>query len=362
LLPNKTLGSKSDNSVSGIKQSKERITIGVCSNANATDKRKLTVIHKFQRPRCFGKNFNPNVYCEYYYNKKAWMTQDIFTQVLKNFNDDIKRESDARVARGEKERKVLLLVDNAAGHGTSFDLSHVKVHFLPPNTTSWLQPMDAGIIRNFKAQYTKLVMNFIVDCLDKEKKLVLPDVKDAIKFANQAWNLVTKETIQNCFKHCDILKGEKNNVCFKSIEREISEKLLTYQVLIKTHSIKFAPEVSTEVMSVDELLKSDESENTTKMLTEQELDEKINEIIDISDPKIAIEIINNDDDMIEPVIPPNIDEAKSLMSKLELFFDNSEFSNELDIQSLNILKNKIDEIQYKSKKQSKITNFFTKDK
>ncbi len=62
------------------------------------------------------------------------------------------------------------------------------------------------------------------------------------------------------------------------------------------------------------------------------------------------------------MIPPNIDEAKSLMSKLELFFDNSEFSSELDIQSLNILKNKIDEIQYKSKKQSKITNFFTKDK
>ena len=54
LLPNKTLASKGSN-VSGLKQSKDRITIGCCANSNGTDKCKLTIVHKFQRPRCFGK-------------------------------------------------------------------------------------------------------------------------------------------------------------------------------------------------------------------------------------------------------------------------------------------------------------------
>jgi hypothetical protein len=126
------------------------------------------------------KTFKPQLYCEYYYNKKAWMTMDVFEQFLTKFNDSIKRESDARVARGQAERKVLLLIDNAAGHGKNFNYSHVNVHLLPPNTTSWLQPMDAGIIRNFKLQFTKILMNFIVNNLDEHKKIVLPDVKEAI--------------------------------------------------------------------------------------------------------------------------------------------------------------------------------------
>ena len=32
---------------------------------------------------------------------------------------------------------------------------NITVKFLPPNSTSILQPADAGIIRSFKAQYRK---------------------------------------------------------------------------------------------------------------------------------------------------------------------------------------------------------------
>ena len=53
---------------------------------------------------------------------------------------------------------VLLLVDNAGGH--SVDLHHegVQIEFLPPNTTSLLQPMDQGVIRAFKALCTGICL------------------------------------------------------------------------------------------------------------------------------------------------------------------------------------------------------------
>jgi hypothetical protein len=57
-------------------------------------------------------------------------------------------------------RKVLLLMDNFSGHelavqlvGGLQGLSHVRIAWLPPNTTSVWQPMDQGIIASFKLQY-----------------------------------------------------------------------------------------------------------------------------------------------------------------------------------------------------------------
>ena len=46
-------------------------------------------------------------------------------------------------------RKILLLVDNCTAH------PHVQLEFLPPNTTSLIQPMAQGIMKNLKTLYRK---------------------------------------------------------------------------------------------------------------------------------------------------------------------------------------------------------------
>ena len=52
--------------------------------------------------------------------------------------------------------KALLLVDNAPGHPQTLGAdSDIEVMFLPPNTTSLIQPLDQGIIATFKAYYTR---------------------------------------------------------------------------------------------------------------------------------------------------------------------------------------------------------------
>ena len=52
-------------------------------------------------------------------------------------------------------RKVALIIVNCPVNPVIEDLSHVKLAFLPPNTTSVSQPMDQGVIRCLKAHYRK---------------------------------------------------------------------------------------------------------------------------------------------------------------------------------------------------------------
>ena len=61
-------------------------------------------------------------------------------------------------------RKVILLLDNASVHkiAPGNEPANITVRFLPPNTTSVLQPADAGVIHSFKAQYRKLASVAIV--------------------------------------------------------------------------------------------------------------------------------------------------------------------------------------------------------
>ena len=51
--------------------------------------------------------------------------------------------------------KILMVLDNAPAHPQMLqDLhSNIKLVFLPPNTTSLLQPMDQGVIRMFKTHF-----------------------------------------------------------------------------------------------------------------------------------------------------------------------------------------------------------------
>lgn len=76
----------------------------------------------------------------------------------------------------KQKRRILLIMDNAPSHKLSesrashgeyeglqyMDLDNVTVLFLPPNTTSLIQPLDAGIIANFKLHYRRMYMNRLV--------------------------------------------------------------------------------------------------------------------------------------------------------------------------------------------------------
>jgi hypothetical protein len=184
----------------GRKQNKERLTLAVCCNADGSDKLPLLVIGKYENPRCF-KNVNRDSFgCKYRSNPKAWMTQVIFLEWLKGF--------DARMAG----RNVLLIMDNCSAHIPLMQLASVvtlrntTVFYLPPNTTSKIQPCDVGIIRSLKAYYRRRFNRLLIQRLqDKVADPEKIDVLEAMHIAVAAWSMDVKpETIRNCFRHCRI--------------------------------------------------------------------------------------------------------------------------------------------------------------
>ena len=124
----------------------------------------------------------------------------VFQQWLDKLNSKMKRDN----------RSILLFIDNCTAH-PDVQFSNVRLVFLPPNTTSKLQPCDAGIIQATKMHYRKLLLRnvlFRMDeaaCVSDLAKSV--NILDAIMWLKSAWDSVKPTTIQKCFARCGFNKA-----------------------------------------------------------------------------------------------------------------------------------------------------------
>ncbi|XP_066157788.1 tigger transposable element-derived protein 6-like [Euwallacea fornicatus] len=190
-LPEKTFALKGEKCAGG-KMAKERLTILHCTNM-ASEKEKLLVIGKSARPRCFKKLDLRTLPVTWYSNNKSWMTSNIMTEWLQVFDHKMARE----------KRKILLFMDNAASHPRDLNLQNIKIIFLPPNTTALCQPLDQGIIKNFKICYRSIILRHILikmDSVNNANELAkCINVLEAVFFIHSAWKQVSSTTIKNCF-------------------------------------------------------------------------------------------------------------------------------------------------------------------
>jgi len=92
--------------------------------------------------------------------------------------------------------KVLLLIDNFAGHAVGYVPTNGHVEFFEPNLTSRMQPCNAGIIDASKATYQKLLCLHALACNAAGKEnLWLLDIKDAMEMVSRAWDSILSTTI-----------------------------------------------------------------------------------------------------------------------------------------------------------------------
>ena len=228
----------------GFKQYTTRVTLLVGGNA-AGDKLKPFMIGSSQMPHCLRGVNRDNLGCYYHASKKAWMTSNLF---WKWFMDCFILEMEER--HGD-DFLVLLTLDNCTAHPPEI-ADHdprVIVCFLPKNTTALIQPMDQGIIRNFKLRFHDMIYRDLIKHIDTvpiSEEGINPMVQfykdltiyDAIKYTSDAWfDGVKKSTMINCWhnffdqnkikglpQYATLVRKEKNRkVVTDSIENNMDE-------------------------------------------------------------------------------------------------------------------------------------------
>ncbi|GBO01180.1 Tigger transposable element-derived protein 6 [Araneus ventricosus] len=211
-LPDKTLCFKGEKCSSG-KISKERLTLLLCCNMLG-DFETPVVIGKAKKPRCFKNIDVRKLSVSWKSNKKAWMTTEIMSDWMVELDNKMKKQ----------KRKIILLMDNATSHPDDLKLKNINLVFLPPDTTSMLQPLDQGIIRSFKVGYRKLLLRHVLSqissCKSSEELAKSVSVLDAISWITSALKKVEPGCVLKCFKKAGFLSTSEVTTVSTTEKRE----------------------------------------------------------------------------------------------------------------------------------------------
>jgi hypothetical protein len=151
-MPSRTSISHGEEHSAGYKPAKDYLTLLLGGNASGTVKLNLLLVCHSGTPRMMKsliKAYLPVIWTS---NRKAWVTQDVF---MDWYTDYFCPTVHHYCGENNYPRRMWLLLSNAPGHlpniGKIRMTVDLKVEYLPPNTSSLLQPMDQGIIANLKA-------------------------------------------------------------------------------------------------------------------------------------------------------------------------------------------------------------------
>lgn len=327
--PDKTMHVKGE-ACHGGKRSKERITLLFCANMNGSEKLKPFMIGKSKTPRCFTgiKSFP----LDYEGNRKAWMTSNLFESWLKKLNKKMKTE----------KRKIVLFIDNCAAHNTIPKMENVKIEFLPPNTTSKLQPLDQGIIQSFKVKYRHLVVKKMLSEMEDGVSPSGVNVLQAMRMAYKAWNNVSSSTIINSFKKAGFIKNHESSS--QTINIDNSAENCTENDWIRLTRL-----MNLDNMEFNDFVVVDDAVTVCGQLDDKDI---------IAETKASCEVEEEDEEIGE--LPPNVTnkQALSAVDTLKRYVERQPNMSEDTFKAIAHLESVIDKISYSSLKQITMESFF----
>lgn len=336
--PKRSLVERGD-SCKGGKLSKERITFLICTSASG-EKLPLLVIGRSIRPRCFSQN-NIEISrlgVHYEAQRKAWMSSEIWERWIKSLNNKMRL----------KNRHIVILVDNCAAH-SKLTLSNIKLVFLPPNTTSKLQPQDAGIIQCVKLHYRKKLLRRLVSLMDgvisQDGDGRMSDVAkqvtilDAIQMLKASYDELEISTIKKCFQRCGVPATDADAE---------ADDLDTQESVDDLHLIQFLP----EGVTINAWAESDDS-----VLTSDDTMPSIDDVI----PSVPSDGASSDEDKTPASHPLSTGQALEFTRQLRLYSVSQSLPTTA-LKCLDSLETEIIEHSFlKLSKQLKITDHFLRD-
>ncbi|XP_045101464.1 tigger transposable element-derived protein 7-like [Portunus trituberculatus] len=216
-IPENTLASEKEKSVPGRKLCKARVSLLCGANALGSHRLKPLVVGKEKQPRCL-RGMMDSLSVHYDHSVKAWFNVKVFKNwIFKHAVPEIVRFQMEVMKVSREQVRALILLDNAPAHPPASELvakhGRIRVKFLPPNTTSLIQPMDQGIIVAFKRLYRRRFLEEVMVVVDEEERnvgqLTLQNLKNynlrsVMHNISWAWNDVSSSTLANgwnCLLH-----------------------------------------------------------------------------------------------------------------------------------------------------------------
>ena len=102
-------------------------------------------------------------------------------------------------------RHICLLVNGFLAHYIDYEPCNIQIIYFEPNLTSFVQPLDAGIIWCFEAHYQQQFCEIVIERDELgEENLYEIDLLKAMLMANKAWKQISQSAIANCWSHMEI--------------------------------------------------------------------------------------------------------------------------------------------------------------
>lgn len=137
---------------------------------------------------------------------------------------------------------VVLLICNCSAHDTVDSvvaLNNVEVPFLPPNTTSKFQPMDAGVIVSVKLRYRSAHMDQAIDLMEENvSEIYKIDILSAMRALKSVWVELPGNIIKQGWSHTKVgpatiqVESATNLASSLASERSRLEEQISIMVLI----------------------------------------------------------------------------------------------------------------------------------
>jgi hypothetical protein len=223
----------------------------------------------------------------------------------------------------------------------------VELVFLPPNTTSLLQPCDQGIIQNFKTWYRQSVISKLLLHIaegDKTAASFSINVLDALYMMRTAWGAVTSETIANCFRHAGfVVSGSATPTSTVATEDRAGP---LYDELLATGYPSTA--------SFDDYAGVDNDLETAGALTTKEI------VKAVKTSRIAGEESSDDDDddTDVPVAAVTASQACAAVAQLRVFLQSKENVSAACLDAVGYLETEVNAQSLRQQKQKCINDFF----
>lgn len=309
-------------------------------NADGSEKLELMFIGTALRPRAFKKKYGHELGLDYYANKKAWMTSALFFDWLRRFERYIQRI---------KGRKVILLLDDCSAHGrmeTIPEMDNVRVMFLPPNTTSKVQPMDAGIIAAMKMKYRRYQMERALDMSETNVRDIYKlDVLTAMRTFKEVWKEIDASTIQNCWGQTGIIPPRSTSTELQTGSGHLNEDMNALQYHVSQLG------TPKRALSIEGLLNpAGEDEDVVQQITDGQL------VASILEPAADLSSEEEVEDLESSV--PSCAEVLGSIAVVKQFLQGEHNPDSVVMRGLRALQGRVRHKRAQESRQTRIEDFF----